>query len=207
MRVTRSILTSSLSLMVCLCLVPTTAVGHPMGNFSISHYAKLTVDGNSVTVLYLLDLAEIPTYQDIRQFGLSPKSDDPSVVAYLSRQAESLKSGITLDDNGDPLLLECISRQAIFAEGAGGLPTMKLGFIYLARLTAASGSATHKLTYTDGNYAGHSGWKEIVVAPGKAASIISTSAPSTGRSQELTNYPTDLLNSAPQALTAIVEVT
>src|ERR1700683_3851507 len=115
MRVTRSILAPALALIVSLCLVPARAAAHPMGNFSISHYAKLTVDGNSVTILYLLDLAEIPTYQDIRQFSLTPKNDDPSVVAYVSKQAEVLKNGIALDDDGKPLLLECISREGVFS--------------------------------------------------------------------------------------------
>jgi ABC-type nickel/cobalt efflux system permease component RcnA len=206
MRITKRILTPALLLLASLCVIATPAMAHPMGNFSVSHYAKLSVDGQSVTILYLLDLAEIPTYQDIRQFGLTPKSDDPSVAAYVSKQAELLKSGITLDDDGKSIPLECISRQAIFADGAGGLPTMKLGFVYRADLMTVGGSTTHRLTYTDGNYAGHSGWKEIVVTFGKGASIIDTSVPSTDRSQELTNYPTDLLNSAPQELSATVEV-
>ena len=73
MRITKGILAPTLLLIFSLCLVATPAAAHPMGNFSVSHYAKLTVDGQSVTILYLLDLAEIPTYQDIRQFSLTPQ--------------------------------------------------------------------------------------------------------------------------------------
>jgi ABC-type nickel/cobalt efflux system permease component RcnA len=205
MRAARNTFTSCLLLVAVLCLGANRAWAHPMGNFSVSHFAKVTVDAESVTILYLLDFAEIPTYQDIRQYGLSPNSGDPSVAAYLAKQSEALRDGITVEDGGRPLHLECVSRKAIFAEGAGGLPTMKIGFTYRAYLPPSNDPAAHKLTYTDGNYSGHSGWKEIVVLSGSGASVINSSAPSADRSQELTNYPTDLLNSPPQALTASVE--
>jgi nickel/cobalt exporter len=180
------------------------AVAHPMGNFSVSHYSKLTIDKTSVNILYLIDLAEIPTYQDIRQYGFTPNSNDPSVNAYLMTQSESLKNGLKLEDDGHPLQLICISRQAIFAPGAGGLPTMKLGFVYRASVAPDSNHGMHKITYSDANYPGHSGWKEVVAIGAKGASIVTSSAPSADRSQELTNYPTDLLNSPPQLLAASV---
>src|SRR5580658_1947845 len=103
-----------LLLLFSLLLGATPSVAHPMGNFSINHYAKITVDTTSVQVLYLLDFAEIPTYQDTREYGFTAKNDDPSVDAYLARQAEHLRGGISLEDNGRPLSLTCISRQVVF---------------------------------------------------------------------------------------------
>jgi len=176
-----------------------------MGNFSISHYAQITVDVRSVKILYLLDFAEIPTYQDIRQYGFTPKSDDPTLALYLSKQAELLKAGITVDDSGTPLQLICVSQQARFTEGAGGLPTMKIGFVYRIILPAATGGSSHKLTYADSNYAGHSGWKEVIAASERGVAILNSSAPGTDRSQQLSNYPTDLLNSPPQQISATIE--
>src|SRR5271170_4399515 len=117
--------TGLLLLLVSLLLTATPSIAHPMGNFSINHYAKLTVDGTSVQVLYLLDFAEIPTYQDVRQYGFTPKNDDPGLVPYLTKQADRLAAGIAVEDNGRVLPLRCVSRQVMFAEGAGGLPTMK----------------------------------------------------------------------------------
>ena len=38
---------------------------HPMGNFSINHYSKIKIGQKSVEILYLVDMAEIPTYQEI----------------------------------------------------------------------------------------------------------------------------------------------
>ena len=39
-----------------------TAGAHPMGNFSVSHYAKIEVTEKGVELVYALDLAEIPTF-------------------------------------------------------------------------------------------------------------------------------------------------
>jgi len=77
---------------------------------------------------------------------------------------------------------------------------MKMGFVYRA---AVDRSASN-LQYTDNNYQGHAGWKEIIAAA-PAAHLIHSSAPQTDRSAELTNYPTDLLNSPPQDLAASIQ--
>jgi high-affinity nickel-transport protein len=185
-----------------LLLSATPSAAHPMGNFSINHYAKITVDATSVQVLYLLDFAEIPTYQDVRQYGFTPKNDDPTLVPYLAKQAGRLAAGIAVVDNGRPLPLMCVSQQIMFAEGAGGLPTMKIGLVFRAALPSKSDAASHQLAYADNNYVDHAGWKEVVVATGQGVSILGTTAARTDRSQELTNYSTDLLNSPPQQTSA-----
>jgi hypothetical protein len=39
------------------------AGAHPLGNFSINHVAEVSVSADRVDVRYLLDQAEIPTFQ------------------------------------------------------------------------------------------------------------------------------------------------
>ena len=53
-------------------------------------------------------------------------------VPYLVKKAETLAGGLTLEVSGRTLRLEPISQNVIFPAGAGGLPTMKLGFVYRA---------------------------------------------------------------------------
>ena len=69
------------------------AFAHPMGNFSINHYAKIRVRPASVEILYLVDMAEIPSYQNMRQFGFSAQPGDPGISPYLDGQAARLKQG------------------------------------------------------------------------------------------------------------------
>src|SRR5208282_2091131 len=108
--------------------IPRVVHAHPMGNFSINHYTKIVTGPRDVELDYIIDMAEIPTFQETREHGLITKAGDPALAPYLAWQADSLKGGLTLDADGQPLRLECVLRQAIFPPGAGGLPTMKMGF-------------------------------------------------------------------------------
>jgi ABC-type nickel/cobalt efflux system permease component RcnA len=177
------------------------AFAHPMGNFSINHYAKIKIDRGSVEIRYLIDMAEIPTFQEIRQFDITPAAEDPSASRYIKKQEQVLKEGIALQSDGHAVRLDTVSRQVTFAAGAGGLPTMKLGFVFRGKLDNAAGA--HQLSYLDNNFPGRAGWKEIVVR-GDGVALLNSSASATDRSQELTNYSSDALNSPPQQLTALV---
>src|SRR5580704_18054548 len=105
---------------IALIFTSVTCFAHPMGNFSINHYSKITIGQQSIEILYLVDMAEIPTYQDMRQFGVVQNSDDPSVSRYLEKQEAILKTGLSLQGDGHPVQLETIERRVTFAEGAGG---------------------------------------------------------------------------------------
>src|SRR3984885_12115953 len=188
-------------LLFVLILSSATALAHPMGNFSINHYSKVTIKQGSIEILYLIDMAEIPTFQELRQFDITPKPDDPSAYRYLDRQEQLLKEGISVESDGQSVRLEMTSRQVTFADGAGGLPTMKIGFVFRGKLDVPAGA--HKLTYLDNNFPGRAGWKEVLVQ-GDRVAILDSSAPGTDRSQELTNYSSDVLNSPPQQLSAQV---
>ena len=178
------------------------ALAHPMGNFSINHYGRIQVGEKSVEILYLVDMAEIPTFQEMRQFGIVPKTDDLSALRYLDGQETQLRQGLSLECDGQRIELTTVSRRVEFAEGAGGLPTMKLALVLRGKLDGVAG--THRLAYSDNNFPGRAGWKEIVVG-GNGAGIIESSAPQTDRSKELTNYSSDSLNSPPQLLSAQIE--
>jgi ABC-type nickel/cobalt efflux system permease component RcnA len=187
--------------LLLLVLTSMPCFAHPMGNFSINHYSKIKIGQKSVEILYLVDMAEIPTYQEIRDFDLTPKPDDPSASRYLDRQEANLRAGLLLVSDGQPVQLETLSRVLTFADGAGGLPTMKIGFVFRGKVEGIAGA--HKLSYADNNFPGRAGWKEIVVL-GDQAEILTSSAPTVDRSQELTNYSSDALNSPPQQLSASV---
>lgn len=182
--------------------MPRVSFAHPMGNFSINHYTKIEAGERVIDIEYIIDMAEIPTFQEIQQSGFVPKKDDPGVVTYLGRQSESLKTGLTLQIDGRRLRLDTASRDVIFPPGAGGLPTMKMGFLYRATLQRPIAASLSSLSYVDGNFPGRAGWKEVIAVAGSGATLVNSSAPSRDRSSELSNYPTDLLRSPPQTVVA-----
>jgi ABC-type nickel/cobalt efflux system permease component RcnA len=178
---------------------PGAADAHPMGNFSISHYTGIRVVAGAIELHYLIDLAEIPAYQEIQDNSIAPAAGDASLPAYLKRKSTAFASGLTLEANGHALHLTPVSQNVIFPSGAGGLPTMKFGFIYRA---VAGPADQYTVRYKDDNFPDRAGWKEIVVTADPAIRLTASSAPRTDRSGQLSNYPTDLLNSPPQDLQA-----
>ena len=197
----------SLASLLAVFFATATAFAHPMGNFSVNHYSKLDVQSNRVLLRYFIDLAEIPTYQELQQANvaavpngvLDPAS--PQIATLVARRALELAHGLSLTIDGRPAALRVLSSGVIFPAGAGGLPTMKMGFVYEAAYPPGTNRQHVDLRYADNNYPGQSGWKEMI-AVSSAGSLVHSSAPATDRSGELSNYPTDLLNSPPQTLEA-----
>jgi nickel/cobalt exporter len=177
---------------------------HPMGNFSVNHYSKIELLDERVAIHYLIDLAEIPTFQELQNGNFAAAPNDPAVMRFIAMRGEELGRGLSLVIDGRRLALRLTSSGVIFPPGAGGLPTMKMGFAYEAAIPPDLDRSHLNLQYADSNYEGHSGWKEII-AVASAGKLIRSSVPATDRSAELSNYPTDLLNSPPQDLEASME--
>ena len=187
-----------------LCLIPDASSAHPLGNFSISHYTGIQIAQDSIELRYVLDMAEIPTFQELQDTGLAPEVEHPSVHGYLAQKTEALKAGLLLEVNGRYLPLQVVSSEVLFPPGAGGLPTLKLGVVYRTPLDPAPADTLYSLHYRDGNFPGRAGWQEIIARTSSGITLIRSSVPDTDRSRALTDYPTDLLNSPPQVLEAQV---
>ena len=188
---------------IALLFFPAYAFAHPMGNFSISHYAGMTVGRGFLELYYFIDMAEIPTFQEMQQNGIATRTDDPRLPAYLSAKAAEFAQGLHVTLNRRALPLHVVSEDVILPTGAGNLPTMKFGFVYRAEISVVDcATAPCQLDYEDTNFPGRAGWKEVVVTRSEEISLISSTAPDRDRSERLTNYPSDLLNSPPQLLHA-----
>ena len=153
-----------------------TASAHPLGNFTVNHYAGIELAGDRVYVRYALDLAEIPTFQfsrDVRR---------PGFAATVARQLE-----LRLDGRRVPL--RPVTHRVAERAGAGGLKTLRFDAVFAAQATGRS------LSFDDRLFASRTGWREITVTARDGARLLRSSAPSTSRSGELRAYPADLLRS------------
>ena len=177
-----------------------------MGNFSINHYAGIRVGRDSVEIRYVIDMAEIPTFQEFEKNSLVANADTISARNYLAKQAELLRAGLQLTLNGKPALLRTEASQIAFSPGAGGLPTMKLSFRYRASMVqpqlSPAGAAQYAVYYRDDNFPNRLGWKEVIAAAEPGVTILDSSVPVTDHSGELSNYPADLRVSPPANLDA-----
>jgi nickel/cobalt transporter (NicO) family protein len=151
------------ALAVAALAAPAAASAHPLGNFTVNRFSRIEVAGPRVYVRYVLDLAEIPTFQAGRI--------DQGLYAHR------IARGADLVVDGRRARLVPVETALAHPPGAGGLPTTRFEVILRGpRLRGRSA-----VTYHDGNYADRIGWKEIVVGD----------APS--RSHELRAYPKNLL--------------
>ena len=175
---------------------PRGAGAHPLGNFTINHYTALTVRAGAVDVRYILDMAEIPAYQELQTIRPDGSTDltPAERSAYLQRRVADLLPGLALTVDGTPLALTATGEELSFPPGAGGLPTLRLVLDFTAALPAGSGT----LHYQDATYAGRPGWREIIANGGAGMGLEGSSVPATDRSHALTVYPQDLISSPPQ---------
>ncbi len=183
---------------VVLLLLPGHCLAHPMGNFSINHFSAIAVYPTFVRVSYVIDMAEIPTFQEIQDSGLVAQPDDPSATLYRDRKVEEWRQGLVLRVSEQTLTLSPRSSELTFPAGAGGLPTLRLAVVYEAPLQFESGT----LVYEDRNYPQRVGWKEVVARSYDGAKLTRSSVPGESKSQQLTNYASDLLQAPPQDLQA-----
>ena len=180
---------------------PSESLAHPMGNFSINHYAAIAVGRDRVELRYLIDMAEIPTFQEMREGGFAADPADRRLGPYLERKLRALRGGLVLELDGRKLELRELAHDVIFPPGAGGLPTMKLGMRLVATMKLNLAHSV-ELEYQDLNFPGRAGWKEVIAAGRDGVALAGSTVPQRDRSAELSNYPVDLLNSPPQVLEA-----
>jgi len=174
---------------------------HPMGNFSVSHYSRIEVAGEGVTIRYVLDLAEIPSFQLLQQWGLSADSPRSLLDHKAIDQAREWVRNLAITCDGRSIAPRFEGATLVISPGAGGSPVMRI----TSRLKLAM--AAGKMTYEDRNFADRAGWKELVIAAGPGALIERASQDDTDRSQALTAYPADPTVAPPQDLKASVEWT
>src|SRR2546423_381375 len=85
------------SILLVLC-AERTAVAHPMGNFSISHYAGIRVERDGIRLQYRLDFAEIPSVQEMETLDSNKDGtvSDDERRAYLARKSQVFLNGLRL---------------------------------------------------------------------------------------------------------------
>ncbi len=183
--------------LIVFVLLPTQEAGaHPLGNFTINHYSRLEFADETVRITYVLDLAEIPTFQQMDRLDADgdAKLSDAEAAAYLDAELPALLEGLHLRVGEAALPLKVINRSAAFVPGQGGLPTLRIEANLLADLP--EDWEDHGVGYyTDRNYADRLGWREIVIKGGPGISIKRSTAPTAEVSHELRSYPQDMLSS------------
>jgi len=182
-------------LSVIAAALPAAVVAHPLGNFTINHYAGIAVARDEVRLDVVIDMAEIPTFQErltIDTDGDGEVSDEEAAAAAPVACATEGKA-LQLAVDGRHLPVASVGRAAIsFPPGLGGLSTMRIECDYSAVLGTELGGPT-TITFSDTSYPERVGWREIV-ATGDGVAIQANGLPSTSPTNRLTAYPANLIS-------------
>lgn len=183
---------TALLILLMHILVPF-ASAHPLGNFTINHFAGLHVNPDAITIDYVLDMAEIPAFQEIDSIDANRngQADPEESAGYHPAQCEYIKADLDLRVNGSQFPLALVSSAIEFPPGQGGLPTLRLTCIFGAFIP--SGINEMRIAFESRAYSSRLGWREIVVTGERVSLQGEFSA--TSLSQRLTDYPQDLLTS------------
>lgn len=174
--------------------VPAVALAHPLGNFTINHYAGIRVSPDVIRLDIVIDMAEIPTFQERQRLD----TDGDGTVGPAETAAERavacdrLAPSLNLAVDGARQALTTTAAGLSFPLGAGGLVTMRLVCELEAR-PATPLSAAAAITFGDASFAERIGWREVVVM-GDGATIAGADLPAASVSNRLTVYPSDLLS-------------
>jgi nickel/cobalt transporter (NicO) family protein len=173
--------------------VPAIALAHPLGNFTINHYAGIRVESDRLILDVVIDQAEIPTFQE--KLRIDTDSDgsvsDQEAEAERTIACSALAPSLALSAGGRSLALVAVAAGLTFPPGAAGLETMRLVCTYTASLPGALTAAT-PIAFSDSSHRERLGWREITVL-GSGVTVSAGNLPSASVSGRLTSYPTGLL--------------
>jgi nickel/cobalt exporter len=187
-------LAAALTMSVAASLaVATTALGHPLGNYTVNRAVAVTITPQALEVRYVIDMAEIPAFATLEAIDLDGdgKAAAAEGRAWAGPTCEAAREALVVTVDGQSMALGSAgSPRLTFPPGAGGLETLRLECSLSAAWRLPGGE--HSLAVSDSADDGHVGWHEVTIA---AASwqLLASDAPATSPSAELMAYPTDSL--------------
>jgi ABC-type nickel/cobalt efflux system permease component RcnA len=182
------------------------AAAHPLGNFTVNQYAGVRVAAGEVRVDYVVDMAELPTFQAKSSSELDADGNGKIAAnerdAYAAKACGQVLADTRVDAAGETVKLAVDGTRLSFPAGQGGLETLRLE-CGLRGPAAVDGET--KVSYHGGSYADRIGWREVT-AVGDGTTLRRSDVPAKSPSQRLTKYPSDLLSSPPDVRAATLTV-
>ncbi len=169
------------------------AFAHPLGNFSVNQFSRLAVEKTGIQIKQVLDIAEIPTFQAKDEIDADKNGvfSDEELNSYAAKITPNYLSNLSLNVNNQTLLLRTDSSKVSLKDGAGSLPTLRIEWNFIADARIAD---TNIVKFENKNFAERIGWNEIIVNKTTGINVFNSSIFGNTFSDELKNYPENLLN-------------
>jgi nickel/cobalt exporter len=177
--------------LTCLVTAPGAASAHPLGNFTVNLYGGIVIEPSRSRSDYVMDLAEIPTYQEmvVVDANRDGRAEATELKRYALRKAPALLRNVTVTADGRPVALRVEVSHARLRPGQGGLPILRLEAVFDGRIDRSG-----VLRYRDRNAAGRIGWREVTAVGASGEIVARSTVPAHSISDALLHYPTRLLS-------------
>lgn len=171
---------------------------HPLGNFTINHYAGLRIEPDQVLLDIVIDEAEIPAFQSRQAIDLDEDGEltDQELRDGAQVRCIDLVDELTVSVGEDEALSLRLDEAGLsFPLGVSGLATLRLVCVYSAPLPAPiAGDLPTRIAVADTSRQDRLGWREVVITgDGVAIAAVEGELRSTSPSARLSAYPSDLL--------------
>jgi len=186
-----------LALLVVSAFRPASGSAHPLGNFTINQYSRIEATTDELRLVYVLDMAEIPAFQEIQAIDADGSGDVTGTESetYLAAKLPEIVGQLHLALEGKELSLRADQQEITFPEGQAGLKLLRLRAVFVPVSPLSIPAGTVDVTYRNDFDADRLGWKEIVVTHGAGIVLDAAGVSSIDSSDELRTYPVDLLKS------------
>lgn len=168
---------------------------HPLGNFTVSHYTRLGIATERISLRYIVDMAELSTFQEFEAIDTNGNRspDKEELEKYGQRIALQYAQGIELTIDEQQIPLRVAGQRVLWQAGEEGAPNLRVECDFVGALSHLQTGTIHHLRFEDTNRRERSGWREIVVLPGTSINVFDSTAFGDGITDELKAYPKDLL--------------
>ncbi len=174
----------------------TAAAAHPLGNFTVNHYSRIEVERSNIKIRAVLDMAEIPTFQESQKIDTNKdgKFSEEELNIYATELSPEYISNLQISIDGKPVLLRSTDFKITLEDGSANLPILRVKWDLAGIMPDLDVNAVHQVKFENKNNAGRIGWNEIVVKKVGEINIFNSTAFGSGLTEELKAYPGENLN-------------
>ncbi|MEZ4503432.1 MAG: hypothetical protein R3C39_12465 [Dehalococcoidia bacterium] len=209
MLVRRAATSAVLVTMLLLVFQPRVAHAHPPGNiYTVNFYVRIEPYPTTMRVLYLLDLAEVPSLDEAERIDLNENSvvDPDERERYLLDKGSELTANLTMLVDGEDVPLDLLAAVLERVASPYGIETYRVR-LALEAIPRHSLVGTHRIEFTDENALDRDGWREILVAERPDIEYDAPPEFFDDRTRELTVFKVGLFEDAPRTTSAAFSFT
>jgi len=148
-----------------------------LGNFTINQYCGLKLGATSVGMHYAVVFGQLPALRELHQAdtngdGVTSQAERD---AYVQRLAPEFANHLSVTVDGKTVPLRLTHWTSSLPTEQGGF-SLRLDADFLADLPQEVSRGVHTLNFTNNNYEGRIGWREIAVSADSVTHVFNTDA-------------------------------